>query len=138
MSRRVALFAAAVVALAAVLVALGRWERVHRADAQNAGIRRLVGEIGPIATSHPDLFRFLPNFQCLLYERGVDRLAIELCADTSGRVVEAIDRRSKTRIWSLRDDPHRAAVHVDRAAFDRQLVRLGVPRHLIQAVHGAG
>jgi hypothetical protein len=136
-SRRVALLAAAgVVAAAFALVGIGRWERSHRADDQNRGIRQLVDEIGPLATSRPDLFRFLPQFQCLLYPRDADRFTLEICADPDGRVLEAIDRRGHTRIWSLRDDPSRASVRIDRAAFDRWLVRLGLPPRYVDVAHG--
>jgi hypothetical protein len=135
-SRRVALLAAAGVVLLLSLVGVGRWERSHRADVQNRGIGRLVAEIGPLATSSPDLFRFLPQFQCLLYRRGADRLALELCADADGRVLEAIDRRGHTRIWSLRDDPSRATVRIDRAALDAWLLRLGLPPRYVEIAHG--
>jgi hypothetical protein len=136
-SRRVALLAAAgIVAATFALVGVGRWERSHRADGQNRGIRRLVEEIGPLATSKPDLFRFLPQFQCLLYPRDADRLALEICADADGRVLEAIDRRGHTRIWSLRDDPARATVRIDRAALDRWLLRLGLPPRYVEIAHG--
>ncbi len=137
MSRRVALLAAAgIVAAAFALVGIGRWERTHRADEQNRGIRHLVEEIGPLATSKPGLFRFLPQFQCLLYPRDADRFALEICADADGRVLEAIDRRGHTRIWSLRDDPARATVRIDRAALDRWLVRLGLPPRYVEIAHG--
>jgi hypothetical protein len=135
-SRRFALLAAAVVLIALALTGTGRWERSHRAEVQNRGIRRVVEEIGPLAASKPDLFRFLPQFQCLLYRRGADRLALELCADPDGRVLEAIDRRGETRIWSLRDDPGRATVRIDRAELDRWLLRLGIPPRYVDVAHG--
>jgi hypothetical protein len=135
-SRRVALLAAAGIVAAVALVGVGRWERSHRADEQNRGIRHLVEEIGPLAASKPDLFRFLPEFQCLLYPRDADRFALEICADADGRVLEAIDRRRHTRIRSLRDDPARATVRIDRAALDRWLVRLGLPPRYVEIAHG--
>lgn len=115
---------------------MGRWERSHRADVQNRGIRRVVEEVGPVGTSAPDFFRYLPQFQCLLYKRDADRFALEVCADAAGKVVEAIDRRGHTRIWSLRDDPTRATVRIDRAALDRWLVRLGLPERYVDIAHG--
>jgi len=135
-SRRFAFLAAAAFVLASALVGTGRWERSHRADVQNRGIRRLVDEIGPIAKSDPDYFRYLPQFQCLLYRRGTARFALEVCADADGRVLEAIDRRGDTRIWSLRDDPTRATVRIDRAALDRWLRRLGLPERYVDIAHG--
>ena len=133
--RRGALVAGAVVA-AALLVVIGRWERSHRAHSQSDGIRRIVEEIGPLDNPRLDSFRFLARFQCLLYRRGKDPYALEICADAAGRVVEAIDRRENPpRIWSLRDDPTRSRVRIDRAEFDRLLVELGLPPRLVRVAH---
>jgi hypothetical protein len=67
--------------------------------------------------------------QCLLYRRGADPFSLELCIDQHGRAIEAIDRRTapEPRIWSLRDDPSRSSVHVDRAEVNRLLREMGVP-----------
>jgi hypothetical protein len=135
--RRVALIALAVVAAAVVLVFVGRWERSHRAHVQSAGMGRVVGEIGPLDNRTLHNFRYLSGFQCLLYTRGKDPFALEICADAQGRVVEAIDRRQNPpKIWSLRDDPTRSSVRIDRREFDKLLVELGVPPRLIRIAHG--
>jgi hypothetical protein len=126
-------------AVAAVLVAIGRWERARHADEQMAGMRRIVQAVGPLDS--PDLvgFRYLQHFQCLAYERPQHRVALELCIDPDGRVVEAIDRRSgEPEIWSLREDPTASEVLVDRPMVDRLLVRMGVPPRLIREAHEQG
>jgi hypothetical protein len=124
----------AVVTAAAVLVAIGRWEAAHRADVQNAGIRRVLGAVGTLDSPSLSAFRYLKNFQCLLYRRNGNRVALELCVDRSGRVVEAIDRRGSgdPKISSLRDDPGRATTVVNRDEVDRLLVKMGVPAWLVR------
>jgi hypothetical protein len=126
--RRAVLLVLAAVAALAVLVGVGRWERGHRADSQSAGMRRVLDEIGGLDNRSLAAYRYLQYFQCLDYRRGGNPFALEVCADTQGRVIEAIDRRSGSpKIWSLRDDPGRSTVRVDRASFDRLLHRMGVP-----------
>ena len=139
MTRKPAVLLLAAVALAALLVALGRWERSRRADEQAEGMGRVLAAVGPLDSDSLSAFRYLKNFQCLLYRREVNQVALELCFDVEGRVIEAIDRRSgDPRIWSLRDDPERSTIRVDRAEVDRLLMRMGVPRRLIDAAHAVG
>ncbi len=127
MSRRLALAVTAGIVLAAVLVAIGRWERSHRAAVQSRGMREVARTVGPLDSPSLDAFRVLGNFDCLLYKRGPNPFALELCVDRSGRIVEAIDRRGgSVRIWSLRDDPTRSTVRVDRAEVERLLDKMVV------------
>jgi hypothetical protein len=122
--RQTAIVAASLAGLALLLVGIGRLERSHHADEQNAGIARVRAAVGPLDSSLSG-FRFLVRFQCLVYSRGRNKFALELCVDRSGRVVEAIDRRSgETKYWSLREDPELADVHLDRAEVERQIVRM--------------
>ena len=127
MRRLVALVAvAAAILLLTLLVVVGRHERAVHARAENRGIARIRGLVGPLDSPSLDAFRLLPQFSCLLYERDGNRFALELCVDAQGRVVEAIDRRGRTpRIASLREDPSHATVVVDRAEVDRLLRKLG-------------
>ena len=121
------LAALGIVALA-IVVAVGNWERSSRAAEQSDGMRRVLGTVGELDA--PDLsgFRILANFQCLAYERERNSVAYEVCVDSSGRVVEAIDRADGTpQIWSLRDDPTRSDVTVDRALVDRLLRTMTTP-----------
>jgi hypothetical protein len=132
------LIAVAVLALVLV-VATGRWERGSHADRQNDRIARVLAEIGPIDSPSLKAFRYLQNFQCLLYRRGSNDLALEVCADPQGRVVEAIDRRSGDPwIGSVREEPELATERVDRALFDRLLRKQGVPQRLIDEAHRRG
>jgi hypothetical protein len=122
--RRSAIVLAAALVVAALLVGLGRLERSRHAEKQNDGIARVRATVGPLGSSLSG-FRFLARFQCLVYSRGENRFALELCVDRSGRIVEAIDRRSgDTEYWSLREDPELADVRVDRAEVERHIVRM--------------
>jgi hypothetical protein len=115
---------AAAVVLAA-LVPLGRWEASRRADEQNRGMGTVLAAVGRLDSPSLSAFRRAVRFDCLLYERRRNPFALELCIDPQARLVEAIDRRGdEPRIWSLRDDPGRATVTVDRATVDRLLDRM--------------
>lgn len=123
----------AVALVAVVLVLVGRWERSDRAEDESRGMRAVVAAVGPLDQASLTAFRYFATFQCLAYRRGSVRLALELCVDWRGRVIEAIDRRSGSpKIWSLRDDPERSSVRVDRCLTDRLLMRMGVPRGYIR------
>lgn len=123
--RRIVLVA--VVVLVA-LVPIGAWERERRADEESAGMRAVLEEVGSLDSQDLRGFRIFANFDCLVYERGRDDFALELCVDDHGRVVEAIDRRDGTpEVWSLRDDPSKSEVVVDRREVNRLLRRMNVP-----------
>ena len=107
-----------VVALAGV--AVGRSERSRHADSENDGIERVYLAVGELDGPTLEGFRFLEDFQCLIYRRDGRTFALEVCVDWEGRVVEGIDRRrGEVEIWSLREDPGEARVRVDRRAFER-------------------
>jgi hypothetical protein len=115
---------------------VGNWERERRADEQVRGMSDVLAAIGPLDGPTLSAFRYFAKFQCLAYRRNGSPVALELCVDAEGRVVEAIDRRSgDPEIWSLRDDPTRSTLRVDRKEVDRLLVRMGVPPRLIRAAH---
>jgi hypothetical protein len=119
-SRRVVVVAAVAVLAALAIVAVGRWERTRHADRENEGIERVSAAVGELDGPTLEGFRFLEEFQCLIYGRDGRTFALELCVDWNGRVVEGIDRRGgSTEIWSLREDPAKARVRVDRRAFER-------------------
>jgi hypothetical protein len=126
----------ALLVAALVLVAVGRWERGHRADEEVRGMESVLAAIGPLDNSTLATFRFLTDFQCLGYRRGENPVALEACFDAEGRVVEAFDRRrGEAEIWSLREDPTSSTLRRDRAEVDRLLLRMGVPERLIRDVH---
>jgi hypothetical protein len=119
------LVAVAVVALAA-LVPIGRWEGKRHSEAEVRGMSVTRALIGPLDSPTLSGYRVLRDFDCLVYRRGNNPYALELCVDEHGRVVETIDRRQfDRRIHSLREDPSASTLLVDRAIVDRLLQRTG-------------
>jgi hypothetical protein len=114
----------------AVLVALipiGRWERNRHANNELAGMRTVLAAIGPFDQPALDAYRrgVGPGLNCLLYRRGSNPFALEVCYDRSGRVVEGYDRRGKSpRIWSLREDPSASTIHADVGKLNDLVARL--------------
>lgn len=130
---RVAVIAAGGIAALAALGAVGTWERERRADDQSQGIAAVLASVGRLDSPSLHGFRILVNFQCLVYERGRNEFALELCVDHDGRVVEAIDRLGgEPLVWSVRDDPTRSNVRVDRATVERLLRRMNVPQRYLE------
>jgi hypothetical protein len=123
---RVLAVGAAVVVAAAALVAVGRWEGRRNASAQVRGMRRIAALIGPLDAGSLSGYRRMPEFDCLVYRRGSNPFALELCVDPQGRVVEAIDRRRfDRRIYDLHSDPSASTLRVSRAEVDRLLRKMG-------------
>ena len=116
--RRLVAAAAAALALL-LLIPIGRWERERRADEENAGMRSILAEVGPLGSPTLRTYRHLVGFDCLVYTRGGHPFGLEICVDHEGRLIEAIDRRDSgdPTIWSLRDDPVRAQIRLDRGRF---------------------
>lgn len=82
--------------------------------------------VGPLDSPTLSGYRILLDFECLVYRRGDNPYALELCIDPEGRVIETIDRRRfDRRVAGLRDDPAASALRVDRALVDRLLRRMG-------------
>jgi hypothetical protein len=115
-----------VVAILGGLAALGRWERGHNAARQNAGMRAVERLVGPLDSPSLSGYRLMSGFDCLVYRRGRNAFALELCANSSGHLVEAIDRRRvERRIFSLRTDPSRASDRIDPVELGRLLRMMG-------------
>lgn len=123
--RAAAVFVALLAVLLALLVVVGRWEERRHARSENRGIARIRALVGPL--DRADAYRIEPGlFNCLLFRRGGNRYALELCFDRQGRVVEAIDRRRyPPTIASLREDHGAAKTRVDPAQVTAILTRLG-------------
>ena len=97
-------------------------------------MQRTLDAVGPLDQSRLDQYRYLSvDFECLLYERGDDPFALEVCFDAAGRVIETIDRRTAPdpRIASLRDDPTRSSLRVDRGEVNRLLRSMGVAERFL-------
>jgi hypothetical protein len=124
---RHAVVAALVLAAAvAALVAVGGWEGRRETRHEVRGMGQIAAAIGPLESPSLSGYRVLPAMDCLTYRRGSNALALELCTDRAGRVVEAIDRRRRDRrIFSLRYDRSASTLRVDRALVDRLLQRMG-------------
>jgi hypothetical protein len=114
---RASVVTGATVLLLAVLAGVGRWERARQIRAQAAGMRTVLRLIGPLDNRTLAGFRELPTFDCLTYRRGADPLALEVCVDAAGRVVQAVDRRDPThrRFWTLQYEPTASPVRAARA-----------------------
>jgi len=118
----VAVAALAVAAAAAAVALGGRSERSSWVAGQVRGIGRVRQLVGPLDSRSLIGYRVLPAFDCLVYERHGNLLALELCVDRAGRVVEAADRRRPGRVYySLRAEPTASTVRVDRGEVDRLL-----------------
>lgn len=126
--RRALLIALGALLVLGLLVGVGRWERSREIHRQAVGLRKVEALIGPLDNATLSGYRRLPGFDCLVYRRGPNPYALELCVDPAGRVVEAIDRRTVDRkIWSLTFEPASSPVHDDRAEVDRLLRKMRAP-----------
>jgi hypothetical protein len=124
--RRWILGGSVAVALLVALVAVGRHERSADFRAQNRGIERVRAAVGPLDSPSLYGYRILPAFDCLVYRRAQNPLALELCADGAGRVVEAVDRRAGHRLYySLHGDAGAAQVVLRPGEIRRLLKRMG-------------
>lgn len=109
----------------AVVAGVGRWERGGEISAQINGMRRVRALVGPLDQRALTGYRVQPGFDCLVYRRGSNPFALELCAQRNGRLVEAIDRRSANRrIYTLRSEASSSTVYLDRGVFNRLLDRM--------------
>jgi hypothetical protein len=114
-----------VIALVGLLL-LGRWERHRWIDVQLRGMERVVRLVGPLDQHSLVGFRVLPQFDCLVYRRGSELLALELCVDRQGNLIEAIDRRAGARIYyDLESDPGAASIHLNESEVNRLLEKMG-------------
>jgi hypothetical protein len=128
--RQLALLALAALATLVLLAFVGRWEGRGHARSELAGMRKTLAAVGPLDNRTLSAYRIDidSRFDCLIYKRGSNRLALELCFDRTGRLVETIDRRSGApKISSLREDPAASTIRVDWAEVVRLLKRLGAP-----------
>jgi hypothetical protein len=122
--RRLSLVAAAVAVLVAIAF-VGRSEKRSWADSQLRGMERVLRLVGALDQRSLIGYRILPGFDCLVYQRGPDRLALELCVDRAGRLVVAVDRRGGARrYYDLHSDPGAASIRLDRAEVDRLLRKM--------------
>lgn len=122
--RRVAAWAVGAVVVAALVVVVGRWERSRERAHNLHGIelvRRLVGD----RVSHPFDYRVSPGLTCLIYPTAASPIALELCVDPYGRIVEAVDRRGAyPAFYSVTSEPAVATLRLDPTAANRWVLAI--------------
>jgi hypothetical protein len=124
-SRRASTLVVAAVVVIGALVVVGRWERSRQIDHQAAGMRHVLALIGPLDNPTLAGFRVLPSFDCLTYRRDGNGLALEVCVDPAGRVVQTIDRRTATRhFWTLQFEPAASPVRASWPEVERLVKKM--------------
>jgi hypothetical protein len=115
---------AAVVAVAVVLVTLGRWEQQHAVSKQAAGMRAVLAAVG----GRPDVntisgYRYGPPM-CLSYYKGKLLFALQLCFSPDGHLVTAVDRRGPAPVYySLEYKPSLSPIVYPPALIDELLYK---------------
>src|SRR5262249_11909479 len=111
-----------------LFVVLGRWERSRWVHSQVKGMEQIRAEIGPLDSRSLIGYRVLPGFDCLVYRRGQNPYALELCVESAGRVVQAIDRCGARKYSDLQAEPTASTFRVDRETVHRLLAKMGALR----------
>jgi hypothetical protein len=121
-TQRVVVIAVAVVVAVAALVGVGRWEQHRAADTEMAGMRSVLAAIGGhINSKRLSGFRYGPP-NCLAYHDRTMLLALQLCFDSEGRVIQSVDRRpDQPRYSSLEYEPSLSTIRFPPAEIDRLL-----------------
>jgi hypothetical protein len=113
MTRRIVTVVAAVAASVAALAALARWEERHAGRTEVAGMRAVFDAVGGVDSPTLVGYRFGPPI-CLAYRRDSFNFALQLCFDSSGRLVETVDRRGDEPVYSsVTWKPSLSPIHVD-------------------------
>lgn len=129
--------------LALALVPLGRWEH-SRADARTLShMRALRAFAGPSLERHLSGYRLSWDYDCLLFSTGAlpyapESLtyAVELCFDSGGRLVLAIDRRPSTsQFYSFLDQARAPALRLPLPLLLRAFHKDGALRDVPTTVH---
>ena len=119
--QRLSIVAFAVAAVAVALIGVGRWEGSRNARVQNSEMRAVLRKVGPLYETLPTGYR-LGSPDCLAYPIPENVLGLEICFDSTGRVVETADRSgSQPKYASLVYDPSLATMRVSRVLVDRLL-----------------
>ena len=120
--RRLVVVGVAVLATLALLVAVGRWEQDRAAKKETAGMRTVLDAIGgDIRSTRLSGYRYGPP-NCLAYHTRDMLLALQLCFDAEGRLIESVDRRpDEPRYSSLEYEPSLSTIRFPPAEIDRLL-----------------
>jgi len=109
------------IAVLALLVAVGRWEERRAARKEIAGMRTVLTAIGGNIVS-PSLSGYRYGPDCLAYHDRVMLLALQLCFDSEGRLIQAVDRRpDQPRYYSLEYKPSLSTIRFKRKTIDALL-----------------
>jgi hypothetical protein len=113
---------AAVVVALALLVGVGRWEEHRAARKEMAGMRNVLAAIGgDIDSPRLSGYRYGPP-DCLAYHDKTMLLALQLCFDAEGRLIQSVDRRpEQPRYSSLEYEPSLSTIRFPRKRIDRLL-----------------
>jgi len=127
MRRPVLVIITAALLVGAAIVVGGRWE-IHRFERSEGGHMRAVWQ--EVARTRPAAYRIASPVDCLDYARGEDPFALEVCFDSAGRIVDAIDRRdaAHSKRWSLRFDVRAAPLTVAPSQLIKIFESLGALR----------
>jgi hypothetical protein len=122
MTVRVLGICVAVVVALALLVGVGRWEQHHAARNEMAGMRTVLAAIGgDIDSPRLSGYRYGPP-DCLEYHDKTMLLALQLCFDAEGRLIQSVDRRpEQPRYSSLEYEPSLSTIRFPRKRIDRLL-----------------
>ena len=122
MMRRVVVIGLAAVLALALLVAVGRWEEHRAARTEMAGMRSVLAAIGgDIDSPRLSGYRYGPP-DCLAYHDKTMLLALQLCFDSEGRLIQSVDRRpEQPRYSSLEYEPRLSTIRFPRARIDKLL-----------------
>jgi hypothetical protein len=118
--RRLALVGACVALLAAAAGWYGTVEGAGAIDRQQQGLLAVRTAVGP-RLLHPGqaVYDLGGRLQCLAYAVNSNVFALELCFDSQGRLIEAVDRRGVEHISTLRWRPSEAPLRLAPAEVER-------------------
>ena len=113
MTRRTMIIAAVgLVALAAMLVVVGRWEERRAARHEMSEMRVVLTAVGDLTRRRPTGYRVGPP-DCLAYATPKNLYGLQVCFDREGRVIETVDRRPiQPKYASLAYDPALSTIRV--------------------------
>ena len=124
MTRRAVGIGVAVVVALALLVAVGRWEEHRAARNEMDGMRSVLTAIGgKIDSPRLSGYRFGPP-ACLAYHTKTMLLALQLCFDGEGRLIQSVDRRpDQPRYSSLEYEPSLSTIRFPPAEIGSLLLK---------------
>jgi hypothetical protein len=116
-----------VVVLAALLVAVGRWEERRAARHEMNEMRVVLAAVGDLTRRRPTGYRVGPP-DCLTYATPKNLYGLQICFDRSGRVIETVDRRPmQPKYASLAYDPELSTIREPLVLVDKLFALKRIP-----------